>query len=480
MTLYDLYNQLTPEFPVSTQKDVKTAVSVLAKALNTPDAKSCPLTLCLSPRSELYHLVETHLIAQHKSSHTIRNTKNNLSRLFRLAESRGLFSLQPEVPKRRFSVNRQPRRGELSSPVDGSSLRRARWPIDLEEAFARFSKWATDPLVENRSVALRKRQITIQSYQQTFECYFGYLHHILHIHPVKYDHLFELSLIQSYVNWHINEKHKRPTVMIHTFLKNLLALINQYHKDSTLLEKLIAFKRSVPRAVPFYNKANVWLPLDEQRRIAIALWPQKPPTAFVGKGHGQTGRYTASTAGVALMFRLWTYIPLRQRNMREMKLGTNLYKTPEGVWHLRFIGDELKISRKRGTINEFKVPFPSALVPWLEEYLMRWRPLLLGGKDLPYVFLNDEGRAHTGPALNALTSRHVYAFTGKTWHPHLVRTVWATEWIRDGGDFVTAAIMLNDRLETVIKSYSHLLDENVAEKAYQWVQTRMNGHSSLS
>jgi hypothetical protein len=36
--------------------------------------------------------------------------------------------------------------------------------------------------------------------------------------------------------------------------------------------------------------------------------------------------------------------------------------------------------------------------------------------------------------------------------------------------FLTAAIMLNDCLQTVIKSYAHLLHEDVAEKAYQWVK----------
>jgi hypothetical protein len=41
---------------------------------------------------------------------------------------------------------------------------------------------------------------------------------------------------------------------------------------------------------------------------------------------------------------------------------------------------------------------------------------------------------------------------------------------------MTAAIILNDTLETVIKKYSHLRDENVAENAYQWVQGRINGH----
>ena len=71
------------------------------------------------------------------------------------------------------------------------------------------------------------------------------------------------------------------------------------------------------------------------------------------------------------------------------------------------------------------------------------------------------------------TKSTVYRYTGKDWHPHIIRTVWATEWIRKThGDFYTAAIMLNDRLETVIAKYTHLLEEDVAEKAYRLLAER--------
>jgi hypothetical protein len=37
--------------------------------------------------------------------------------------------------------------------------------------------------------------------------------------------------------------------------------------------------------------------------------------------------------------------------------------------------------------------------------------------------------------------------------------------------------MLNDRLETVIANYSHLFEEDVAEKAYRVIEAR-NGQSA--
>jgi hypothetical protein len=53
------------------------------------------------------------------------------------------------------------------------------------------------------------------------------------------------------------------------------------------------------------------------------------------------------------------------------------------------------------------------------------------------------------------------------------RSIWATEWIKNThGDFYTAAVMLNDRLETVIDNYVHLLEENVAEKVQRLNEER--------
>ena len=161
--------------------------------------------------------------------------------------------------------------------------------------------------------------------------------------------------------------------------------------------------------------------------------------------------------------------------MREMYLGENLHKDPQGQWRITFRGEQLKIARRRGKENCFSVPFPPTLVPLLEEYLQLWRPFLLqSSHPSSAVFLTSQRTPYTKDYLGEKTSRYVYRYTGKHWHPHIVRTVWATEWIRNGGDFFKAAIMLNDKLETVIENYAHLRDENVAEEVYE-VLDRRNG-----
>jgi hypothetical protein len=87
MMLEELYEQLAPLFPVTTRKDLKTAVHAYARALQYDHPRHCPLDVFHRPRPDMYRVVEDYLAGQSKSSHTIRNSKNHLSRLFRLAEA---------------------------------------------------------------------------------------------------------------------------------------------------------------------------------------------------------------------------------------------------------------------------------------------------------------------------------------------------------------------------------------------------------
>lgn len=479
MMLSALAAQLISHFPPSMQKDVKTAVRQLAAALQYPSPEQCPPEAYRRPLAVLAPLVEAHLRAAAKSEHTIRNTKNLLSRLLRLAASTGLLVVPAAAPRPTFPVRALPARSRgYIGHHTGSMLPRAAWPPALEEAFAAFAHWALDPLSPTRQAAWKKRPITLVTYQSRFEAYFGYLHHVQHVPlpALRFDHLFEFSLVAAYVHWDVNEFHHRPTAAIHSFLTRLLALTRQYRPLPEFRSQLLQLKRSVPAPPPVLNKRDAWVSLDELDRVGQALWPQKSPAAF--RVHQErpyaAGAIAAVRAGKSLMLRLWTYRPYRQRNMREMALGDNLYQDAAGHWRIRFAGEQLKVAVKQGQPNVFDLPFPTALVPQLEAYLQIWRPLLTQRTPTPSsaVFLSRNGTPFGDSKAFRMSLRNtVYAYTGQLWHPHIVRTVWATEWIRSTGNFYKAAIMLNDTLDTVIKTYAHLLDTNVADEVDRWRHT---------
>ena len=404
-------------------------------------------------------------IAQDKGPHSIRNIKNNLSRLFRAAKYKGLFSPPPaELTTRYRTQDRPTRPGAEALGKDGSHLRYHQWPPQLQADFASFRKWATAPMVPGRKASWRKRQVTVDYYRNAFQAYFGFIKRIHKIQEPTFDHLFDLQLVQDFVYWYVNINLKRSSYTIHDFLTKIIALISQYRPQPSLYEKLLDLRRSVPQPTTVYDKDDAWVPLRQLRQIGESLWPPKLPNQLHSKGTGFADR-----ACLSLMLQLWTYIPYRQSNIREMSFDKHFYKR-DGILHIRFTDEQLKIAVKRGQPNIFDLPFPEPLISQLNSYLTIWRPILIRDATPPpsELFLKITGKPYDKEILREKTNRIVYNYTGKYWHPRIIRTVWATEYIRSTGDFFTAAIMLNDTLETVIKTYAHLRDENVAENAYKW------------
>ncbi len=176
----------------------------------------------------------------------------------------------------------------------------------------------------------------------------------------------------------------------------------------------------------------------------------------------------------SLLIRLSIRIPLRQRNFREMlwnpeipEQGRNLYRK-EGKWYVRFQSAELKISHVKGRVNRVEHPFPDDLVDLLQEWLSRWRAILISCQKESGIGAEKAaaGQEFVLPQLgrNAIDLQQVtwayesatYRFSGIAMNPHMVRTIWATEYIKSTKNFIDAAYMLGDKVETVLHSYAQL------------------------
>lgn len=131
-----------------------------------------------------------------------------------------------------------------------------------------------------------------------------------------------------------------------------------------------------------------------------------------------------------------------------MQLGKQLFQE-NGEWIIEFRDSQMKVARKRGLRNVFRLSFPNDLTSLLEEYLEVWRPIL-NQDDLPNVFVTTRGGPWSPYALNKQIKRTIYAYTGKATNIHLFRDIWATEFILGTQDFTTAAEMLNDDIQTVL------------------------------
>lgn len=163
----------------------------------------------------------------------------------------------------------------------------------------------------------------------------------------------------------------------------------------------------------------------------------------------------------ALLLSMLMANPLRARNFILMtwnEKGTGaLYRRESGQWRLRFGAGDFKNDRYANK-TDYDAPLPHALSDRIEEYLYDYRPRLI--KENPScasVFPGQTGKIFYGlnKHIFQITQRHVPETPG--FGPHAMRHVVATDWLRTHpNDFLTAAQLLHDRLETVLKDYAHL------------------------
>jgi hypothetical protein len=170
----------------------------------------------------------------------------------------------------------------------------------------------------------------------------------------------------------------------------------------------------------------------------------------------------------AVILRLMVRIPLRARNFCEMQLGRNLYQDDDHHWHLSFQGEELKKSVRKGRINEYHVDLTTycpEILPQLEEFLTVFRPRMPHATTVSSVFLSRDGQPYNPVGFSVEMASVVFRRLNKRFYPHLIRTIWASEYIARTGDFTTAALMLGDTVQVVLQKYHEILEKDHQQKA---------------
>ena len=241
---------------------------------------------------------------------------------------------------------------------------------------------------------------------------------------------------------------------------------------------LADFRNTLPTPPPLHNKRqHHWVPLATLEAVADACLAEgrAPYIANAGVQHPGAQRATQFQKGVIL--KLLVRVPLRQRNVRELRLRDHLYKDQEGSWRLSLRGRDLKIGTRQGRVNEYKLNltefFPD-FIPVLEEFLDVYRPRLPGAAASTFCFLTQYGRPFSVKSLGQELSMAVHMRTGTRWFPHMIRTTWATECLEKTQDFQTAATMLGDTLEVVMKTYYDVVNKDQHAKAAAFLSTALH------
>lgn len=395
-------------------------------------------------------------------------------------------------------------------------------PARLRREMDAYYEWATADFVANRPRTRKRRPISADYDRGMLKRIAGF--HVLHcgaaVDKLSLESLTDHEVAAKYVGWFLDH-HGRATQTLRNVvvalisLADYLALTARSEKRREAMEgasqRLKLLRDRMPDCVAVRDKRKCWLSLEQIEMCGINRYPRNyarlaSATATVRRKlqslNTKTGsnlKYTAAHALASLLIRLLVRIPLRIRNFMEMcwnpynpEEGKNLFREGES-WFIQFSGPELKVETRRGRVNSILHRVPDELVWLVEEVLTVWRPLITEipyqlprsgevltasyeeppqtkapeGKNAPQnvlVFLTSECKPMKRDNVRDWVKSTTYVYSRVAVYPHLIRDIWATSYIKHTRDFIGAAKRLGDTVETVMKHYAHLLDDDAEAK----------------
>jgi integrase len=447
MTLEELYEAAAPGLTRRDANNLKTSIKYLARALGKRDAADCQPADYLHPWPDLKAQLDTFFSSWPKqpSPATIYNTRRNLRLLFRQPAAQRLAI--PSEARGRWRGIRQ-----IEEEIHNTGLYRHRvggnlyrlsldqWPPALQRSWERYY----------HQMSLRVRDITLAEALSLLERYVGYLINIRHSPICRWQQLFEVEHLDAYVRWQAARHQVRMTTTGEKLATRLCAIAQV--QELPQLAALRRYKRDLPPPEPMHDEDhNAPEPADLERTGTLLLAHARQPY-YIDLRREHPGLRHALLFARGLILRLLVRIPLRARNIITLQCDTNLFRE-DGIWSLRFRGDELKVGRRGGRPNTWRSPWPPDLVPELEEYLTDHRPKLPGADMTRYLFLTKGGRPYTRSELRFNLNIALMKCTGKRFYTHWARHIYATHMRDEGAAVETVAHMLNNTPQVVYANY---------------------------
>ena len=477
MTFAELFDALVAKDAVmaSRRSDCKTSLRYLAKALGYTTLEACPVADACQKPEEWLAALEKHWQALTDQGETIgantrRNTRSNCRHIFRQAEAHGL--IQAPLPPRLLTKNttqavflRQQREtSPYQSTYGGSRSGRAyglpfaQWPADIKAGWRHYQ------------TKCGHRETTFQSYRHSWRSILALLKRSCGRSP-HWEDLFDAAQLREFVIWH-GKRLGRPRTVLSRHVVVIAAAMAKVlgHKHA---RDLADYRNTLQKPAATHDKRHHWVSLAEIETVANSCLAEAriPVIRRNRKDVRRLGGKRATRFQYGLMLKLLVRIPLRQRNVREIRLEHNLYKDERtGHWHLQFSGDELKIGNRGSEVNKYEVDLTedtTGLVAVLEEFLNVYRPLLLGAQPSLFLFIT-KGKPFTATTLWQQLSIVVTMGTGKRFYPHLIRSIWATKAIEKKEELGTIATALGDTVATVMTTYydQHIKEQRGKAKSF--------------
>jgi len=329
-----------------------------------------------------------------------------------------------------------------------------KWPREMQEEYQKYRSWATADFMPGRRRRNKQRPISARRALSTLERIAGYFVNVRGGSPeqLEFDMFFDKDLVTRFLAWLSSERQVLQTTLF-TDVAILVAIGVRYRgMDETELLWLTQIKEELREAKP-RDKSSKMVSLEELRSIPERL--RKKRLDLKRRMKLRRNRPSPATWARAvrneLIFRLITARPLRSRNIREARIGKNLFKTSDGKWRLLFEGGETKVGN---TLSFF---IPESLEPSLTLYLQKARPILVESNGSDILFVSDTGKPLTAGALKEVIKTRCMRYLGKPVTPHVIRDIVAHAILsKNPEDYLKVSKLLgHKRVETTLRIYGH-------------------------
>jgi len=447
----------------------------------------------LMPRASAVRIVK-YAHAHGKTPATFSDDDLKAWKMERVKEGRSLSVAEIECSRFRAAIAR----GGMASRFPLVKQRDRRYGVPLEKMHPALRAevqeilaWKQNEFELDRPAGAQIRPISAKRLQNMFSQITGYVANVAENGEVtSLRDLITRTNIASFTSWSKNTR-KAKSQSLSTGLGMVYAALRHHpqHKKldlewfENLLDKLSS---SVdPQATVDARKAPKYMPYAIAEQIPMRIRER------CAKFKNISAKKQAIYARNELLMLWLVILPWRQKNLREMRVAgdsPNLFfsqiqsystatkpnwiveneeRVPDSsYWQVQFSPDETK------TKHRVQMFLPFELVPLLEEYLEKHRPVLVQGKAVAdTLFVNGSGTPLTISQIRHLVKSLASRYAGVPTTPHIYRDIVAFEWLRTHPeDFLTVSKLLWHRnVNTTIRIYGHRFDESTgAARMENW------------
>jgi integrase len=348
------------------------------------------------------------------------------------------------------------------------SLMLHEWPQAMQIAYQIYRKWCLAVFINNRDPKYHQRPVSADQNLSNLERIAGFAHNIQgkQISSFSMDMFFDETLINEYIEWMINIRNAgKIRVTQKRLIAQLLGMAKGYYNNIDASHWLVKLQNNLV-SKPVKNKKEVLIPLEDLMRVPDTIKQKRLNIERNGrkKNRNISMLHQAKLFMEELMYRFLLERPIRQKNLREMKLDFNLVHQNDGHWLVKYKGEEMKNGLP------FQFPFPIELEPMLVEYLKKYRHSVCNGYDSEYVFPNPNGGHIDARVIQRMVHNYTIEALGKPMNPHLIRDCVAYDFLKEnpGQYLILSQLLAHSDPNTTIQIYGHFEAEEAVVLYDRW------------